>query len=73
MTRKIVVVGTGNNAFARAVSARLIAEVEVIAIEELGTTEQDPWGIIEPPKPLGNERTGKRKAGKSRYEPPKFG
>ena len=33
------------------------------------------WPEIIPPKPLGNENTGKgkRKAGKSRYEPPKFG
>ena len=33
------------------------------------------WPEIIPPKPLGNEDTGKgkRKSGKRRYEPPKFG
>ena len=31
------------------------------------------WPVLAAHKPLGNERSGKRKAGKSRYEPPKFG
>jgi hypothetical protein len=73
MTKKIIVVGTANDRSTRIIAAHLISDVKVIAMDKLNQREQDTWGIIVPPKPLGNERKGKRKTGKSRYEPPKFG
>lgn len=75
MSKKIVVVGCCDTGFARAVAAQLIEEVEVITVGELDPSAHDPWPEIITPRPLGNEDTGKgkRKSGKRRYEPPKFG